>query len=149
MSNSLFQAPAFDPARERRRTGMLIAVAAGVVLLGLLVFYFRNWPEEHAVNKFFSALQHKDYEAAYGVWFADPQWKQHPQQYGKYTYGEFYQDWGPGGEWGTINSFHVEGGQAPRGGSSGVVVLVSVNGRAERARIWVEKSTKQLTFSPY
>jgi len=32
---------------------------------------------------------------------------------------------------------------------SGVIVQVTVNRRADKARIWVEKKDKTLTFSPY
>ena len=30
-------------------------------------------------------LQNQNYEAAYGIWFHDPQWKQHPERYKKYS----------------------------------------------------------------
>jgi hypothetical protein len=35
------------------------------------------------------------------------------------------------------------------GGGSGVIVEVVVNNRAEHARIWVQKSDRTLSFSPY
>jgi hypothetical protein len=66
-----------------------------------LAWAYHNWPEEHVVDRFFDALQQKDYEDAYGIWMHDPAWKQHAQKYAKYSYGDFYNDWGPGGEWGT------------------------------------------------
>ena len=67
-------------------------------------------------------------------------------------------DWGPGGEWGVIKSYHVDGSAVPKGGNgtkfdvspSGIVVVVTVNERvADKAHIWVEKSDKTLGFSPY
>ena len=79
----------------------------------------------------------------------DPGWKQHAQKYAQYAYGDFYNDWGPGGEWGTIHSHKIYASGTPRGGSSGVIVEVVVNDRSEHARIWVEKSDKTLSFSPY
>ncbi len=148
MLATLFQAPPYDPGPERRRRRALVSVAIVAVTVGLLAYRFRNWPEERLVAHFFDALQHHDYESAYGTWFHDPQWKQHPERYARYPYAEFYKDWGPGGEWGLIQSYHIEGSDNPKGGS-GVVVVVTVNQRAEKARLWVEKSDKTLTFSPY
>lgn len=149
MGTTLFQAPPYDPARERRRRLVIIAIGLAVVILALAAYRYRNWPEERVVAQFFDALQHKNYEAAYGIWQHDPAWKQHLDRYPRYPFGEFYQDWGPGGEWGLIKSYHIDGADNPKGGSSGVVVVVTVNGRTERARIWVEKRDKTLTFSPY
>ena len=146
---TLLNAPPYDPGRERRRTRNIIIIVLAVAIVALLGWRLRYWPEERVVTHFFDALQHKDYETAYGIWFHDPAWKQHTERYKKYPYGEFYQDWGPGGEWGIINNFKLEGAETPKGGSSGVVVLVTVNGRAEKARMWVEKGDKTLTFSPY
>ena len=60
-------------------------------------------------DKFFAALQNKDYETAYGIYFADPQWKQHPDKYSRYPLNQFIQDWGPGGQWGIIKSYKVNG----------------------------------------
>ena len=148
VSSTLFEAPPYDPAREHRRRSFLVTAAVVLVILGLLGYRLRNWPEERIANRFFDALQHKDFETAYAIWQHDPEWKQHADKYKRYPYDEFYKDWGPGGEWGVINSYHVDGSDNPKGGS-GVVVQVTVNQRAEKARIWVEKADKTLTFSPY
>ena len=48
-----------------------------------------------------------------------------------------------------IKSHSVYGSVSPKGSSSGVVVDVIVNERAEHARVWVQKSDKTLSFSPY
>jgi|SRR5579862_1031986 len=146
---TLFEAPAYDPARERRRKFTIAAVIIVVVAIACVVYAFRNWPEEHVVSQFFTALQNQNYEKAYGIWVADPNWKQHPEKHERYSYNEFYRrDWGPSGDWGVIKSFHIDGSVRPKGGS-GVIVQVTINGRAEPARIWVEKSDKSLTFSPF
>jgi hypothetical protein len=146
---TLFEAPTYDPAHERRRKFTIAAVILIVVAIAAVAFVLRNWPEEHAVSQFFDALQHQQYEKAYGIWVADPNWKQHPDKHSRYSYNEFYyRDWGPGGDWGLIKNFHIDGSVRPKNGS-GVIVQVTVNGRAEPARIWVEKSDKSLTFSPF
>ncbi len=146
---TLFEAPEYDPARERRRK-LLIAIAVLAVVLATLVAYlYRNWREERVVQKFFTALQARDYENAYAIWMADPEWKQHTERYRTYPFEDFYRDWGPGGEWGLIRSFHVDGSASPPQGGSGIVVEVTVNERHQKARLWVEKKDRSLTFSPF
>lgn len=138
----------YDAAGERRRRIRIATIVVAILLVAGLAWMYRNWPEEHAVDRFFSAIQKQDFETAYGIWMHDPQWKEHTQKYQRYPFNEFYRDWGPGGEWGLIKNYEVSGSAVPKGGS-GVVVEVIVNGRAERAHIWVEKSDKTFSFSPY
>src|SRR5579883_1043337 len=143
---TLFEAPAYDPRKARRRNTTIVAIFVAVLIVGTIAWFYRNYPEERVVQKFMTALENKDYEKAYGIWQHDPNWKQHPQNYPNYSFGEFYQDWGPGGEWGLIHSFHIDGSVS---GGSGVVVVVTINQRKEQARLWVENKSKTMTFSPY
>src|SRR5262252_2174321 len=143
---TLLDAPQYDPAKTKRRRiqiGLMVVVVLVLLVLGWL---YRNWPAEHAVDQLFSSLQKQDYEAAYGIYFDHPNWRQRPQEYSRYTYADFYRDWGPGGEWGIIKSHRIYGSASTQGG---VVVEVVVNERADRARILVEKSDKTLTVYPY
>src|SRR5450432_31815 len=146
---TLLDAKEYDPSRDRRRKITLITVIVAVALIAGLAWYFQNWPEEHVANQFFEALQEKNYEAAYGIWMHDPDWKQHVAKYSQYSYNDFYKDWGPGGEWGLIKSHRIYGSLTPKGGASGVVVEVVVNERTEHPRVWVQKSDKTMNFSPY
>jgi hypothetical protein len=147
---TLMDAKEYDPVRERRRKLRIGSAISLVLVLAFLVWMFRYYPEEHIVDQFFSALQHQQFEEAYGIWQHDPDWKQHPQKYSQYPFSEFYQDWGPGGEWGPIKSYKIYASGTPKGGSSsGVIVEVVVNGRYEHARVWVEKKSKTMTFSPF
>jgi hypothetical protein len=146
---TLLDAEPYDPSRDRRRRIKIAGVVVLVLLLAWIGWMYRNWPEEHAVGHFFSSLQQKDFEGAYGVWQHDPDWKQHPEKYPTYPYKDFSRDWGPGGEWGVIQIYKIYGSASPPGGGSGVIVEVVVNNRAEHARIWVQKSDKTLSFSPY
>ena len=116
---------------------------------GYFAWEFRNYPEERIADHFFTALQKQQFENAYGIWMHDPSWQQHPQNYKQYPYNEFFTDWGPGGEWGLVKSYKIYASGTPPGGGSGVVVEVEVNQRAEHARVWVQKSDKTMTFSPY
>lgn len=143
---TVFDAPQVDARRERRRRIFLISIVVVIVLGAVLAWQFRHWKQERQVTRFFQALQDKDFDTAYGIWLNDPNWKQHPQQHSRYPFNEFYRDWGPGGEWGVIRSFDIEGS---RGVGTGVVVVVTVNERTEKARLWAEKTDGTLTFSPY
>jgi hypothetical protein len=146
---TLLDAQQYDEAAARRRRNRIASAAVLLLIVLWLAWTYRNFPEERIVSRFLDALQNHDYEAAYSIWMHDPQWKQHPQKYSNYPFNEFYRDWGPGGEWGLIRSYKIYASGTPKGGGSGVVVEVIVNDRAEHARVWVEKSDKTLSFSPY
>jgi hypothetical protein len=145
---SIFDAQPYDFAKARRRRNTIIAVSIAVIVIGGLLFWFRNLPYERQVDKFFTALQSKNYEQAYGVWMNDSDWKQHPQKYARYNFNNFYTDWGPSGDWGVIESYHVDDAVSPKKGGSGVVIVTTVNGRKERSCLWVEKKDKTLSFPP-
>jgi hypothetical protein len=143
---TLMDAREYDEAGARRRKVRIVSIVGTLLLVGFLLYQFRFWPEQHLVDKFFASLQKGDYASAYGLYMADPTWKQHPQRHSLYTYSDFYRDWGPGGEWGLIKTYKVYAmGECPKGGS-GVIVEVIVNERAEHEQIYVEKKDK--TFSP-
>src|SRR5579864_2732242 len=148
MSTTLFEAPPYDPRRDRRRNTILVSVIVAVVVSGAVGYFLLNLPYERVVDHFFDALEQKDFEKAYSIWLNDPNWKQDPGRHPNYSFHDFYVDWGPGGEWGIIRQHKIVGSAAPKGGS-GMVVVVKVNERAEDARIWVERKDKTLTFSPY
>lgn len=136
---TLLDAPQYNEAKERLRKIKLIGSIVVVLALAVIIYWNRYYPEKRVADKFFAALQSKNYEAAYRIYGSDPK---------KYPYNEFYQDWGPGGPWGLIKGYEVYGAaQCPHGGS-GIVVDVIVNQRAEHAQVWVEKSDKTLSTPP-
>jgi hypothetical protein len=146
---SLMDAPAYDPAKERRRN-ITIGLAIFLVLLaGLLAWLYRYWPQERIADRFFTALEQKDFERAYGIWWNDPDWKQHQEKYAKqYPFNEFYRDWGLGGEWGLVKTHKVSSSGNCRPPGTGVVVEVIVNGRVEPARLYIDKNDKTLSYPP-
>jgi hypothetical protein len=147
---TLLDAQPYDAARGRRRKIVITLSVVLVIVLAAVAWLYRNWPEEHVVDKFFTALQNKDYETAYGIYFNDPDWRQHPQKHPQYAYADFYRDWGPGGEWGLVKSHKIYGSANTKNfGGGGVVVEAIVNDRSEHARMFVEKSDKTLTVYPY
>jgi hypothetical protein len=149
MSTTIFTAREYDPDKERRRRQTVLAILSIVIILGGLAYLFRFWPYEHRVGGFFNALEKQDYKQAYAIWENDPNWEQHADKFKDYPFPEFYRDWGPDGEWGPIRSYKIEGATTPKGGSSGVIVVVTINDRVEPARLWVEKKQKTLTWSPF
>jgi hypothetical protein len=149
MATTIFTAGQYDPEKARRRRQIILGIISIVVILGGLAYMFRYWPYEHRVDRFFNALEKNDYQRAYGIWQNDPNWQQHPEQFKDYPYAEFYSDWGPGGDWGAIHSHKIEGATTPKRGSSGVIVVVTINHRVEPARLWVEKKSKTMTWSPF
>ncbi len=149
MSTTILSAPPYDPKRENRRKLIIAAVVTVILIIAGTIYEFRFLPQERIVDRFFDALQAKDYEKAYAIWTADPNWKQHPNAHPRYRYGDFYLDWGPGGEYGIVNSHHIDTAANPRHGGSGVIVQVTVNQRTKKVFIWVEKSDKTLSFSPF
>jgi hypothetical protein len=145
---TLLDAKDFDAEKERKRKARLILIVLVIVVVAGLVWWFRFWPEEHVAGKFFDSLRRQDYNTAYAIWMHDPDWQKHPAQYQKYSFGDFYRDWGPGSEWGLIKTAKVFGAANCPGGGTGVVVDVVVNDRVEHAQVWVEKSDHTLSYPP-
>ena len=160
---TLLDAKEPDQEQERRRRGRLtiMLVVLGVLLtLGPLGFvlghgwWFWYWPDERIVSHFFDALQKQDYKTAYAIWQHDPEWQRHPDHKAihDYPFNEFYQDWGPGGQWGVIKTAKIYGASKcpPMGAdtSSGIVVDVLVNDRVEHAQVWVQRSDRTLSYPP-
>lgn len=145
---TLFEAPQYDPQRDKRRRMVIAIIVFAVLLLAYLGWTFRHWREERVVDHFFEAVERKDYENAYAIWMADPNWKQHPEKYKNYPFGAFELDWGPTGEYGTIVRHRLAKTFSPKGGGSGVIVVAFLNDRREPVALWVESKDHSMTFSP-
>ena len=150
---TIFQAPEYDPRKARRRKIIVSVVVVVLIVAGVLLFIFRNYPKERVTKKFFTALVAQDFKSAYGIWIADPDWQQHPNNHPQYPFNDFYRDWGPGGDWGVIKTFHVDTATRPRdpnsGFSNGVVVVITINERKEPAALFVDPKDKSISFSPF
>ncbi len=145
---TLLDAREYHPERERRKRVRNISLIVVVLVLALAAWLNRFWPQRHIADKFFSDLQGQKFELAYGVYYADPDWKQHPQNHAQYPFNEFMQDWGPGSPWGIIKAFKIYGASNCPGGGSGVVIDVIVNNRAEHAQLYVDKHDKTISTPP-
>lgn len=150
---TLFEAKPINPRAERRKAiakKAAITIIVIAIILAPVFWYFQYWPEEHAVDKFLTAIEKKDYQSAFAIWNADPDWQQHADRYSNYTFGQFQLDWGPTGDYGEIKTHKIYGSAAPRSkitNVTGVVVAAQINGRAEPACLWVEKRSKTISFS--
>jgi len=145
---TLLDAKEYYPEKERKRRGRMISAVVLVLLLVFGIWWNRFWPETQVAGKFFSALQKQDFETAYGIYYRDPAWKQHPQNHAQYPFSEFWRDWGPGGQWGVVKSFKIYGSSNCPGGGSGVVVDLIVNDRAQHAQLYVDKTDKTISTPP-
>ena len=148
----LMDAKEYDPRPAQRRWRLLVTALVIVIAIFLVWWFFRFYPEDRVINKFFAAIEHKDFDTAYGLYFADPDWKQHPQKYNQYSLPQFMLDWGPSSEYGTITSHKIECTTEPPTKAyrspTGVIVVVSVNHRPETTSMWVEKKSKSISLSP-
>ncbi len=142
---TLLDAPKYDARRARIRRNIIIAIVVAIPFIAFFTWYNWNWPEEHRVSKFFTALEAKDYTQAFGIWNNDPNWQQHPNQYQTYPYKTFMSDWGPSGEYGVIRSAKI---LVSKEYGSGVVIGVRINANPKTLFLWVERKAKTLGFSP-
>src|ERR1700686_4544407 len=149
---ALMDAKEYDPrpAQKRRK---IIATAVVVVLAVAAYLYLTRYDsEKKVINNFFHAIEQKDFDAAYGIYFADPEWKQHPEKYSAYTVNQFKLDWGPQGEYGAITSHQVDCALEPPKkdfvSATGVVVVVIINNRKDTRSMWVKKKSRTGTDSP-
>jgi hypothetical protein len=145
---TLLDAKEYHPEKERRKRIRILLLIVLALMLAVIVWWNRFWPQKHIADQFFFHLEHQQFEKAYGVYYADPDWKQHPQNHSQYPFSEFVQDWGPSSPWGIIKNFKIYGASNCPGGGSGVVVDVIVNNRTEHAQLYVDKHDKTLSTPP-
>ena len=149
---ALMDAKEYDPRPAQRRWRLLATVVLISAAVVVYLYLTRYNAEKNVIDHFFQALEKKDFETAYGLYQGDPDWKQHPQKHSTYTLSQFTLDWGPSGEYGPITSHRIDCALEPPKkdfvSPSGVVVVVTINNRAEPRSMWVEKKARTITDSP-
>lgn len=158
---TLLDAPEFNAARDRRNR-ILIYTTSSVIVVLLIIWWLiaghpLDWPwnwnayifGRSTVNHFFSAIEQNDQQKAYGIWFHDPNWQQHPANYNAYTFARFEQDWGassPQNEYGPIHSDRIA---AERYVGNVLVVGLFINDRkSDPVFLAYDPKTHTLSFSP-
>jgi hypothetical protein len=149
---ALMDAKEYDPRPAQKRRKIIATVVVAVLAIAVYLYLTRYDSEKKVINKFFQAIEQKDYDTAYGIYYADPNWKQHPEKYTAYTINQFKLDWGPSGEYGTITSHKIDCALEPPKkdfvSPSGVIIVVIINNMHDTRSMWVEKKSKTITDSP-
>ena len=149
---ALMDAKEYDPRPAQKRRKIIATVVVAALAIAIYLYLTRYDSEKKVINKFFQAIEQKDYDAAYGIYYADPNWKQHPEKYTAYTINQFKLDWGPSGEYGAITSHQIDCALEPPKkdfvSPSGVIIVVIINNLHETRSMWVEKKSKTITDSP-
>ena len=141
---TLLDAPKFDEVADRRNRLMLYS-GGGLLLLLIVGFWMlsghpADWPwnwythmrGRHAINSFMESVEKNDLKKAYGIWMHDPNWQQHPDKFGMYTFDRFEADWGPNSrqnEYGVIQSHDIV---AARVFKNVLLVGMFINGRKSK-----------------
>ena len=158
---TLLNAPAYDERREKLHRNLLIGTAVAIFLAIILClagyllghgWFFTNLPTEHRVNTFFYALEAKDYAKAYGIYYNDPDWQQHPAKYSSYPLARFTDDWTTASPVNApITSHPVDKSVVSGTGNfgTGVIVATTVNGD-KKIFLYVNRADKTITWpAPY
>jgi len=146
---TLLDPPAAKP--EKSRALVFTITALVFVILVVLFFTFRYYPEKRAAQHFFDALIAGNTDLAYQLWKPGP----------SYTMKDFLADWGPQGYYGPVKSYSILRANSPLGANA-VAVRVAISpfspmpdaSDAEKSRktkvvsIWVLISDKSLSFPP-
>jgi hypothetical protein len=158
---TLLDAPQYNAARERRKRIIIVSTSSTLVTLFIVwwlicghpIAWPWNWNTylfgKSTVNHFFTAIEQNDLNKAYGIWFQDPNWQQHPAVHNNYSFQRFQQDWGPNSpdnDYGPIKSHRIA---AERISGNVLIVAIYVNDRKSNP-IFLAYDPKNhtLIFSP-
>jgi hypothetical protein len=157
----LMDAPAYDPKNDDRRRNVIIGIIVAILFVGAVAlagfvsghgWLFTNEGYEHRVNNFFSALETKDYAKAYGIYYNDADWQQHPAKYSGYPLARFTDDWTTDSPINApIASHHVDKSVSAGSGTfgTGIIVATTVNGD-HKIFLYVNRADKTITWpAPY
>jgi hypothetical protein len=158
---TLLDAPKFDVVRDhRRRVALWSCVGAFLVLfIGFWLISGRpvDWPwnwfthlrGRSTINSFLKDVERNDMAAAYAIWNHDPDWRQHPDKLGSYSFDRFQQDWSSDSrenEYGSIRSHELV---AARMSGNVLLVAIRINGLKSKALFLnYDPQSKKLGFSP-
>lgn len=152
---TLLNAPQFDEKKETRKRNLLIGSGITILAIAIIAFagfvlghgwFFMNLPAEHHVKVFLQDVQNGDYAKAYGIWYNDPDWQQHPQKYQDYPLKRFTEDFSTDSDWkGPVTSFHVDFSKRD---STGTVVESTIDGSTPLT-LKIQRSDGTMSFFPF
>ncbi len=142
---TLLDAPAYDAPRARLYRNIGIGAVIAIVVLAICTWWFWDWPEEHRINTFLSAVESGNMDKAYGMWNADSNWKQHLDKYAAYDFDRFQKDWGPQSDYGVIRNHKILMAKTV---GNGVIIGVDINGGKTPIFLRVNHGNHEIGFSP-
>lgn len=101
---------------------------------------FDHWPQKRRIDRIFNAVERGDFDQAYAAYTNDPDWRAHQPR--EYSFNQFYLDWGPSGDFGTIWAHEVECliPSTDESGRRGYLVVIRLNHRVAGLRaLWVSE----------
>ena len=158
---TLLDAPKFDEARYRRNR-LILSTTAGLIFVLFMAWWIAaghpiDWPwnwnnyifGNATVNAFMNDVEQNDLAKAYGIWFHDKSWQQHPDKYSLYTFPRFEDDWSrtsPQNTYGIIRSHKIV---AERMNGNVLIVGLYINGgKSNPTFLAYDPHTHTLSFSP-
>jgi len=145
---SLLEPPPETHNKSKAMAFTLVALL--VVLVVILWFMFRYYPEKKVTAQFFDALVAGETDRAYGVWKPTP----------SYRKDDFLADWGPSGYYGPVKSYKILRAKAPDKSDS-VAVTVAISRfapmpteadanstKTKTVTLWISPSDKSMSFPP-
>jgi hypothetical protein len=140
MSDYLAGYGAGEEERSRKRKLIILGTLVVVLAAAVLYTFFHTYAEERAADRFLQALRSHDYQFAYRMWGCT---EQTPCR--DYRLDRFMADWGPTGTY--ADPGRLSYGDIDACGA-GVVLTIQYPG-AEPAGLYVDRSTKVLSFAPW
>ncbi len=129
-----------DYKRARMKKRLFFTVFGTAITALLLFVLFRNFPEKRTVRHFLNAVGSGDYQKAYQMWGCTP-----ATPCRDYSFQKFMEDWGAKGQYANVKAATVTTVDSC---GNGVVTTLQYPS-AEPVGLWVERSTKVISFSPW
>jgi len=143
-----------NPPPQKSHKSQVMAFTVGALFLVLLIvlyFTFRYYPEKKVASQFFDALVVGNMDQAYDLWKPTP----------SYRKDDFLADWGTSGYYGPVKSYKIMGAKKPNQ-SNAIAVNVAVSpysplpsssdadksAKTKLVTLWVSPADKSLSFPP-
>jgi hypothetical protein len=135
------------PESKLRR--YLITTVVFILLVAFGIWWMLRFHQEKlTVRHFLDAVVAGKMDDAYKMWKPAP----------SYTYKDFVDDWGPGGYYGPVRSYHYEDAEKPAKSESGVIIVFEVSpdatfpgagdSKTKEVRVWVAFADQSMSFPP-